>query len=168
MRINSMTAHTGSGAGVRDRATFRSRLKKAAVIALLSGVAFTGTGCYDDPYYYGQRRVVRAGYYAPAPYHYGYDPYYSPYGYGYGTGVGIGVSSYRSYSRYRPRYYGRGDYRRGGYYRRDGGRRDWDRRGSRDRRWDRRAQAQSGSREVRRSTSAPRRGTDERVERQPE
>ena len=129
--------------------TFRARLKAVAIVLLLSGTVFAATGCYDDPYYYGQRGV-RAGYYAsyggPGPYYGGYDPYgygygypgYG-YGYGYGTGIGIGVASYRSYpGYYRRPYYRRGYYGRSGYNnRRYYGRGDWNRRGG-GRNWERR------------------------------
>ena len=150
--------------------TRASRLKTIAVLALLTGIGFLATGCYDDPYYYGHRNV-RAGYYAsyvaPAPY-YAYDPY--AYGYGYGPGVGIGISSYRSYPAYGRRpYYGRYRYGRSGYYRRSDGT-NWDRRGyrNRDRRGERRAT--SGSNRVIRRSTAPAQ-TDRRgapVETQPE
>ena len=130
------------GDSVRER--IRRRIRAAAIVLLLGGTAFAGSGCYDDPHYYG-RRGVRTGYYAsygaPGPYH-GYDPYYD--GYGYGPGVGIGVSSYRSY----PGYYRRPYYRRGydgrrGYYRNYGRGRNWERRGDRDgrRTWERRGRS---------------------------
>jgi hypothetical protein len=151
------------------------------MIALLTGVGFTMTGCYDDPHYYGHRSV-RGGYYAsaPAPYYGGYDPYgYSPYGYGYGSGIGIGVSSYRSGYRDRPYYgrdpyYGRNRYNRNRGYYRNTDRRNWDgrRRRDRDRSWEGRPRGErraSGERNraIRRST-APAQPDGERVEAQPE
>ena len=167
--ISSGAAESGTAGG---ESTFRWRLKTAALAVLMAGLTFAGTGCYDDPHYYGHRGV-RAGYYAsyaaPAPY-YAYDPY--PYGYGYGPGVAIGVSSYRSHPGYGRRpYYGRGDYRRGYDGRRYDGRRydrrRWDGRRARSRDRSEGRRATSERRVIRRSTAPV---EQERVplERQPE
>lgn len=178
MRTNG---HLTEGAQSGGRSPIVRRVKTATLALLLAGAGFGLSGCYDDPYYYGQRNV-RAGYYAshvaPAPY-YAYDPYY---GYGYSPGIGIGISTYRSSYGYRP-HYGRRGYYRGGYRdgyhrgrrydrnrdgRRDRGRRNWDRRrsGGRERSWDRRAQ--SGNTRVIRRSTAPRRQSGAPVERQTE